>query len=543
MDARAALRQLKHRADAGEPLEALSHPALGLLRRSAAPMEGVSFDEDARQMAVRVADGTMIHGGRAAGEERLRGARLLAGCLHALAHGGVHLITPDARQAREEGERAAAVYGPLGISVGVLREGMDEDERGTAYAADVTVGAYRRFGMDLLRDRQSLEPRDGARPAPCAAVVKDPGHVLIAPIVEPLMLLEDEASPAEELRKSARMAAALRGGLDYAVDTARGVVRLTAEGRKRLHDAFGVIDPAHVETLLLEKRVTEAVAAAGCYARGRDYDITDGAVVPLASGTLPAGVRLHGGLLQAIETKEGMPASDTQWITATVSVFEYFQRYSRVGGTSSAELMFTAELEELFGLNVWDRRGPEELKTQQQHAQQMAAYLTLNRQIAQWGRPGVQQRTELYDVRGRIWEPLELRVLLRHLVETVVKDEIRHGNAGLGQLRGGPGGLATELLREQAAGTADPRRAEDTVLTRVRTICDDYLRTDPDAQRLAVQSALDQAAVYQAQAELYYRDRYWPDDLATFEEELTAVHDSLRTQFERAVARQVLDRG
>ncbi|MFG2961490.1 hypothetical protein ACGF5O_48230 [Streptomyces sp. NPDC048291] len=543
MDARAALRQLKRRADAGEPLEALSHPALGLLSRSAAPVEGVSFDEDARQMAVRVADGTMIHGGRAAGEERLRGARLLAGCLHVLAHGGVHLITPDERQAREEGELAAAVYGPLGISVAVLCDGMDEDERGTAYAADVTVGAYRRFGMDLLRDRQSLEPRDGARPAPCAAVVKDPGHVLIAPIVEPLMLLEDEASPAGELRKSARMAAALRGGLDYAVDTARGVARLTAEGRKRLHDAFGVIDPAHVETLLLEKRVTEAVAATGCYARGRDYDIADGAVVPLASGTLPAGVRLHGGLLQAIETKEGMPASDTQWITATVSVFEYFQRYSRVGGTSSAELMFTAELEELFGLNVWDRRGPEELKTQQQHAQQMAAYLALNRQIAQWGRPGVQQRTELYDVRGRIWEPLELRVLLRHLVETVVKDEIRHGNAGPGQLRGGPGGLAAELLREQAAGAADPRRAEDTVLTRVRTICDDYLMTDPDAQRRAVQSALDQAAVYQAQAELYYRDRYWPDDLATFEEELTAVHDSLRTQFERAVARQVLDRG
>ncbi|MEW1779919.1 hypothetical protein [Streptomyces sp. NPDC086777] len=60
----------------------------------------MSFDEDVRQMAVHVAGGTMVHGGRVAGEERLRGARLLAGCLHTPAHGGVHLVTPDERQAR-----------------------------------------------------------------------------------------------------------------------------------------------------------------------------------------------------------------------------------------------------------------------------------------------------------------------------------------------------------------------------------------------------------------------------------------------------------
>ncbi|MER7179604.1 hypothetical protein ABT404_08980 [Streptomyces hyaluromycini] len=533
MDARATARELKRQAEGGRPLEALSQPAFALLRRSSATISGVSFDEDVRQMAVRMADGTVIHGGRMAGEEHLRGARFLTGYLHTLSHGGVHLIASDERQALEEGELAAAVYGPLGVRVGVLREGMDAEERSAVYGADVTVGAYRRFGLDLLHDRQALTPRDDARQGVSAAVVKDPGHVLIAPIVEPLMLLEDDASPVEELQKTAWMAATLRGGQDYSIDTERGAVRLTAQGRKRLHDAFGVTDPASMETLLLEKRVMEAVAAAGCYAQGRDYDIADGTVVPLAAGTMPTGVRLRGGLLQAIETKEGLPVSDTQWITATVSVFEFFQRYSRVGGTSSAEVVFTAELEELFGLQVHDRRGPEELKTQQQHAPQMAAYLALNRQIAQWDRPGAQQRTELYDVRDRMGEPLELRALLHRLVETAVREQIRLGDGDFRKLQRQFGGSASELPLEQPS---------DTMLTRARTVCDDFLATDPDAQRRAVQSVLDQVAVYQAQAEMYYRDRYWPDELATFEEELTAVHDSLRTQFERAVARHVLHR-
>jgi hypothetical protein len=81
------------------------------------------------------------------------------------------------------------------------------------------------------------------------------------------------------------------------------------------------------------------------------------------------------------------------------------------------------------------------------------------------------------------------------------------------------------------------------VLRRARTICDDFLATEPDAQLRAVQSALDQAAVYQSQAEIYYRDRYWPEDLTAFEEELATVHATVRTQFERAVAGHVLHSG
>lgn len=374
-------------------------------------------------------------------------------------------------------------------------------------------------------------------------MVKDPGHVLIAPIIEPLMLLEDDASPVPALRKTVRLAAALREEQDYAVDTDRGSVRLTSEGRKHLHDTFGVLDPTSTETLLLERRVTQAVAAANCYARGRDYDITDNTVVPLPSGALPTGVRLRGGLLQAIEAKEDLTVSDTQWITATCSVFEYFQRYSQMGGTSRAELMFTAKLEELFRLQVWDRRTPEELHTQRQHAQQMATYLTLNRQITLWGRLGAQQRTEVYEMRDRIWEPHELRTLLHHLVEAVVRQDIHHGSGDPRQRHPGLGELASALVPEELANTAGTQGIEDAILTRARTVCDDQLMTDPDTLRRAVLSALDQAAVYQAQAEMHYRDLYWPDGLTTFEEALAAAHHSLRTEFERAVVRHALRRG
>ncbi|MEW1779918.1 hypothetical protein [Streptomyces sp. NPDC086777] len=429
------------------------------------------------------------------------------------------------------------------MSVGILREGGDADEYRAACDADVSVGSSRRFGPDLLHDRQALAPHDRARRDVPAVVVKDPGHVLIAPIAEPLTLLEDDVSPVDELRRTAQPAATLRSGQDYTVDADRGVVRLTVEGRHRLHDAFGATDPSGMETPLLEKRLTEAVAAPGCYVQGRDYDLADRAVVPLASGTLPSAVRLRGGLLQAIETKEGVPVSDTQWITATVSVFEYFKRYVRVGGTSSADLMFTAELEELFGLKVQDRRGPEELRTQRQRAQQLAAYLALNRQIARWGRLGAPRRTELYDLRERIRQPLELRALLHQLVEAVVQEEIRRGGSGLRELQHTPAAKSSEFPLHRAPDAQNAEPTEGAVLRRARTICDDVLATEPDTQLRAIQSALDQAAVYQSQAEIYYRDRFWPEDLAAFEEEPAMVHAAVHTQFERAVAGHALHTG
>ncbi|MGW1563052.1 preprotein translocase subunit SecA [Streptomyces sp. NPDC002144] len=540
MDARSAIEDLRRRAAAGETLEALSHAALAVLGRPAAAVGGVAFDDEARQMALRLTSRTMIHGGRTAGEERLRGARYLAGSLHVLADGGVHMITPDERQAEEEGKLAAAVYSPLGITVSVLHEGMDEAERSAAYSADVTVGTYRRFALDLLHDRQAQTPYDRISRGVSATVVTDPGHVLIAPIAEPSMLLEDDASPADALRTAARLAATLDKGQDYAIDTERALVRLTSQGRKRVHDAFGVTDTASMQTLLLEKRIAQALAAANCYTRGRDYDLAHGTVTPLPSGALPGGVRLRGGLLQAIETKEGVTVTDTQWITATISVFEYVRRYSHVGGTSLAPLMFTTELEELFNLTVWDRREADELRTQQQHAPQMAAYLALNRQIAQWSRLGAQQRTELYGLRERSWQPDELQTLLHRLVDAAVTQAIGDHNGDLPQLRRSLGALATDLLLEQPTGGGDTQTIADQARIRARAVCDDHLTTDPDRQRRALHSALDQAAVYQAQAEMHYRDLYWPDHLAPFEEALSAVYDNIRTDVERAVARQAL---
>ncbi|MFJ9248604.1 hypothetical protein [Streptomyces sp. NPDC101776] len=540
MDPRVTVEALKRRAEEGESPESLSHSALDLVARSAAGAS-VPFDDDIRRMAVRLAGGTMIHGGRVAGEDRLRGARLLAGLLHAQAGRGVHLITPDEPQAAEEGERAAALYDPLGVTVGVLRD-MDRAERRAAYGADVTVGAYPRFGLDLLHDRQIMAPEDcGRRDAP-AAVVKDPGHVLVASVAEPLTLVEDDVSPAHELREVARLTAVLSDDQDYAVDADRGVVQLTRKGRIRLHDAFGVTDPAGMETLLLEKRVGEAVLANHRYARGRDYDVAGAEVVPASSGELPKGVRLRGGLLQAIEVKEGLAVSDAQWVTTTVSVFEYFRRYSHVGGTSLAELMFTAELEELFGLTVWDLRGPDELSSQRQYAQQMAVHLDLNRRIARWSRLGEQQRAELDGLRDRSREPHELRTLLRRSVAEAVREELRHSAGDPRRLRRGLGELATGLPPERLTGTGDPQRIAETVLTNARSVCDDHLLADPDTQRAGVRSAVDQAAVYQAQAEMYYRDRHWPDDLAAFEEALMGLHEELRTQFGRAVARHALRR-
>ncbi|MFE4721167.1 hypothetical protein ACFRLW_33085 [Streptomyces sp. NPDC056728] len=543
VDVHSASNELRLRARGGESPESLSHPALDLARRAGAGARGVAFDEDVRRMAVRVAGGTTIHGGRAAGPERMRGARVLAAYLHALADGGVHLITPDEGQAEEEGAHAEAVCRSLGVSVGVLRTDLGRAERKAAYDADVTVGAYRRFGLDLLHDRQAPSSADLVRRDAPAAVVNDPGHVLIAPVVEPLTLTEHDGSPAMELRNVAWCATTLRAGTDYVVDAERNVARLTPVGRSRMHDAYGVVDRAGMETLLLEKRIGEALLAAGRFVRGQDYDVVNGAVVRIPSGALPGGFRYDAGLRQAIEVMEGVAVSDAEWITATVSVFEYFRRYSTVGGTSLAEIMFTDQLQELFGLEVWDRRTGDELSTQRQYEQEIIRYGELNRRIARWDRLGARQRAELYALRERTLTPHGLDTLVHRMINDAIRGEVRRSAGDPERLRRSLAQLVPGLPATRLVGVRELRRIADIAAESAQVLCAGNLSRNRERESQAVQHAINQAATYLAQAEMYYRDLAWPDDLTDFEKALTAIYERLCEELGTAVARHVLQRG
>jgi hypothetical protein len=204
-----------------------------------------------------------------------------------------------------------------------------------------------------------------------------------------------------------------------------------------------------------------------------------------------------------------------------------------VGGTSSAEIMFATELEELFGLRVWDRRSSEELGPQQQYADGMAQYLDLNRQLAQWNRLGQQQRAAL----------CKLQTRTHHELESILQDAVQAALSNLlEQSEGNPGHALVRLMPslQQAAHNADSLTSRDAVRAQARLRCMQNLDSNPEGQRKAVQSAIYQMAVYQIWSEYYLRDLHWPHDLAAFELSLAGVNERMQLKFQHAVAIKAL---
>lgn len=474
---------LKRRAREGRTAEELSVSAFHLLSTAAAGVDEVSFDDDVRMMAVRLAGGVVVQGGRAAGAGRMRGARLLAALLLALRGDGIHVITPDDETAQAEGATARALFGTLGISVGILSTQASAGAKRSAYAADITFGAIGRFVLDGLHDSQitTFESRV-VRNAP-AAIVSDTGQVMVANINGQFTLLEKDTTPSDRLRRIAEFAAGLRDGVDFTVNGDTGVPRISPHGRAKVHDAYGVADPADTQALLLEKRMGEAVFARRAR-RGQDYDVADGEVLRAPSGVLPAGYGFTGGLRQALEIKEGVPVSDTDWLTAVTTVPAYFSGYQAVGGTSVAEILFAAELKEIFGVEVWDRRTPQEADVERVHAPDIGRYLDLNRNLARWHVLPARHRAEFHDLRETLWEPDELASTVRRLI-------------------------------------GEPATA-DTV----------QLRAD-------LQSALDQALTYYNVADAYGRSIHWPDALADHEQALASIRASLWRDLRGALIRRL----
>ncbi|NUS16877.1 MAG: hypothetical protein HOY69_36690, partial [Streptomyces sp.] len=362
----------------------------------------------------RLAGGNVVHGGEAGGVRRMRVARVLAALLLALPGEGVHLVTPDDESARADAAAARGLLGPLRATVGALRAGMTPEQARAAYAADVTVGAYDHFGHHLLRGLRTLDGADRAHRPARAAVVCDTAHVLIANLNRLVVLVERVPTSTSRLHSAAVLAARLEDGRDYTVSADRLLPRFTAPGRDRLHEHFGVTDPGSVETLLQEKAVAEAVLAR-LVRRGEDYDVDDGRVVRLAAGGLPADVSFTGGLRQAIEVREDVPVTATDWAVAKTGVWSFFAGYRVVGGTAHGDFLMADHLAELFGLDVWDRRTPQEAGTERARSDEAADHLRTGRDLARWTALGSRHRAAFHRLRARLQDPAQLAPVVAEL--------------------------------------------------------------------------------------------------------------------------------
>ncbi len=324
-----------------------------------------------RHFDVQLIGGLVLHEGGIAEMRTGEGKTLVAtlpACLRALAGESVHVVTVNDYLARRDAEWMRPVYERLGLSVGVIVQGLSGEQRRAAYAADITYGTNNEFGFDYLRDNMALRAEHQVMRALDFAVVDEVDSILIDEARTPLIISGPAADSSDLYRRMDALVRELEpqaeedGPGDFRIDEKARQAHLTEDGHHRLEErlaAAGLIpdgsslyEPGNIRLL---HHATAALRARAIFRRDRDYIVSDeGKIVIIDefTGRKTPGRRWSDGLHQAIEAKEGVAVETENQTVASITFQNYFRLYGRLSGMTGTADTEAYEFQEIYGLEV-----------------------------------------------------------------------------------------------------------------------------------------------------------------------------------------------
>jgi preprotein translocase subunit SecA len=352
------------RLQAGETLDDIMPEAFAVVR------EGAKRSLGLRHFDVQMIGGMVLHSGRIAEMKTGEGKTLvatLAVYLNALAGRGVHVVTVNDYLAARDAEWMGRLYGFLGMSIGVIINGLDDAQRRAAYAADITYGTNNEFGFDYLRDNMKYRLEDMVQRPFSYAIVDEVDSILIDEARTPLIISGPSDEPTEMYAKVDMVVADLvaRGAAeDSAVlfdkdEKARTVV-LTDLGsetvEQMLRDA-GLLTEGNLYDIFnisLIHHVQQSLRARVLYTRDVDYIVRNGKVVIIDefTGRMLEGRRYSEGLHQALEAKEKVTVEKENQTLASITFQNYFRLYPKLAGMTGTAMTEADEFEQIYKLQV-----------------------------------------------------------------------------------------------------------------------------------------------------------------------------------------------
>jgi len=328
-----------------------------------------------RHFDVQLIGGMVLNKGKIAEMKTGEGKTLVAtlpAYLNALTGRGVHVVTVNDYLARRDSEWMGRIYTFLGLSVGVIVHGLDDDERREAYAADITYGTNNEFGFDYLRDNMKFSLDEYVQREFHHAIVDEVDSILIDEARTPLIIsgptedstdkyyiidriipslvkgevIEEEANTLSGKRK--------RYTGDFTVDEKSKTATLTEDGVLKVEKLLKIdnlYDPRQMEIL---HHVQQALRAHALFKRDVDYVVKDGEVliVDEFTGRLMPGRRWSDGLHQAIEAKEGVNIENENQTLATITFQNYFRMYEKLSGMTGTADTEAEEFHKIYKLDV-----------------------------------------------------------------------------------------------------------------------------------------------------------------------------------------------
>ena len=365
---RAKTDEFKERIKNGETLNDILVEAYAVAREGSKRVFGK------RPFDVQLMGAIILHQGRIAEMKTGEGKTLtasLASYLNALEGKGAHLVTVNDYLAKSQGEEMGKLYNFLGLSYGVIVNGLDPSERRKAYGADITYGTNNEYGFDYLRDNMAIYKQNMVQRDPNFAIVDEIDSILIDEARTPL-IISGPSDKANDLYKTAdRFVKSLTAKVitkddtkqeeseedmqyDYIVDLKSRRATLTSTGMKKAEKYFNVENLADLENVTLSHHINKALDANGIMKRDIDYIVKDDEVliVDEHTGRIMYGRRYSDGLHQAIEAKENVKIENESKTLATITFQNYFRLYNKLSGMTGTAITEENEFRQIYGLDV-----------------------------------------------------------------------------------------------------------------------------------------------------------------------------------------------
>jgi preprotein translocase subunit SecA len=347
---------LKARLDAGETLDDILVDAFATVRETAKRALGQ------RHFDVQLLGGIVLHRGMISEMKTGEGKTLVSTLpvyLNALTGKGVHVVTVNDYLAKRDSEWMGQIYRFLGLSVGCIVHGLDDNERRVAYAADVTYGTNNEFGFDYLRDNMKFRLEDMVQRAFNYAIVDEVDSILIDEARTPLII----SGPTEDnsaLYMSVDVLIPKLAPEDFEKDEKQRAVTLTEAGVEKIELLLresGQMDTGSlydIQNVALVHHVNQSLRAHKLFARDVDYIVKDDKVVIIDefTGRMMEGRRYSEGLHQALEAKEHVTIQNENQTLASITFQNYFRLFPKLAGMTGTAMTEATEFSDIYKLDV-----------------------------------------------------------------------------------------------------------------------------------------------------------------------------------------------
>ncbi len=350
--------EFRERLAGGATLDDLLPEAFAVVREAAKRTLGQ------RHFDVQLVGGMVLHDGKIAEMKTGEGKTLVATLpvyLNALAGKGVHIVTVNDYLASRDADWMGQIYRFLGMEVGVIVHGQDDERKRAQYAADITYGTNNEFGFDYLRDNMKYRLEEMVQRDFFFGIVDEVDSILIDEARTPLIISGPAEDSSDLYRRVDEVVKELVKDPDtYEKDEKMRTVALTEPGSERVEDilrAAGVLTEGNLYDIFnvsVVHHVQQSLRAHTLFARDVDYIVRQGKVVIIDefTGRMMDGRRYSDGLHQALEAKEHQEVQAENQTLASITFQNYFRLYPKLGGMTGTAMTEADELAEIYKLDV-----------------------------------------------------------------------------------------------------------------------------------------------------------------------------------------------